>query len=194
MNSQGTVLSVSHPAHHSQRMRPADRRIAKPDTLHLTLHDGSDCGARGFVASIGHSASNLLRAPSASLYFAAPDASPTHPAVPFDSPLAYGLSTGLCSASMGAVTVAELWRRGQFGWPRSFPIAQFPNPPLLLAFAGWGVAAASGGTVHEIGRVVSTVGLTVWAGEEVIGGVNWFRRLLGAGALIWIGVGLAGEL
>ncbi|HEY7829544.1 MAG TPA: hypothetical protein VIC06_03155 [Solirubrobacteraceae bacterium] len=95
---------------------------------------------------------------------------------------------------MGAVTVAELWRRGQFGWPRSFPIAQFPNPPLLLAFAGWGVAAASGGTVHEIGRVVSTVGLTVWAGEEVIGGVNWFRRLLGAGALIWIGVGLAGEL
>jgi hypothetical protein len=34
---------------------------------------------------------------------------------------------------MSAVTIAELWRRGQVGWPRRFPIAQFPNPPLLLA-------------------------------------------------------------
>src|ERR1700692_3917147 len=36
---------------------------------------------------------------------------------------------------MSAVTTAELWRRGQVGWPRRFPVAQFPTPPLLLAFA-----------------------------------------------------------
>jgi hypothetical protein len=30
----------------------------------------------------------------------------------------------------------------------------------------------------------------VWALEEVVGGVNWFRRLLGTGALVWIIVGL----
>jgi hypothetical protein len=44
------------------------------------------------------------------------------------------------------VTIAELWRRDQVGWPRRFPIAQFPNPPLLLAFAGWGLPAVAGET------------------------------------------------
>jgi hypothetical protein len=92
------------------------------------------------------------------------------------------------------VTVAELWCRGLAGWPRRFPIAQFPNPPLLLAFAGWGLASESGGTTHEVGRAVFTLGLAVWAWEEAVGGVNWFRRLLGAGALIWIATRLAGEL
>jgi hypothetical protein len=95
---------------------------------------------------------------------------------------------------MSAVTIAELWRRGQVGWPRRFPVAQFPNPPLLLAFAGWGLAAESGGTAHGVGRAVFTLGLAVWASEEAVSGVNWFRRLLGAGALIWIVAGLAGEL
>jgi hypothetical protein len=92
------------------------------------------------------------------------------------------------------VTLAELWRRGQLGWPRRFPIAQFPNPPLLIAFAGWGLAAVAGGTAHDIGRAVFTIGLAVWAVEEVVSGVNWFRRLLGVGALVWIVVDLAGKL
>jgi hypothetical protein len=92
------------------------------------------------------------------------------------------------------VTVAELWRRGQVGWPRRFPIAQFPNPPLLLAFAGWGLAAVAGGTAHDVGRAVFTLGLAVWALEEAVGGANWFRRLLGVGVLVWIIAGLAGEL
>jgi hypothetical protein len=95
---------------------------------------------------------------------------------------------------MSAVTVAELWRRGQVGWPRSFPIMQFPNPPLLLAFAGWGLAAESGGSAHELGHAVFTLGLAVWAWEEAVGGVNWFRHLLGVGAFVWIVIALAGEL
>jgi hypothetical protein len=92
------------------------------------------------------------------------------------------------------VTTAELWRRGQVGWPRRFPVAQFPNPPLLLAFAGWGLAAAAEGNAHDVGRAVFYLGLAVWAWEESVGGVNWFRRLLGAAALVWIVVALAGEL
>jgi hypothetical protein len=92
------------------------------------------------------------------------------------------------------VTTAELWRRGQVGWPRRFPIAQFPNPPLLFAFAGLGLAAATGGTAHDAGRAVFAVGLAVWAWQELVSGVNWFRRLLGAGALVWLVVGVAGEL
>jgi hypothetical protein len=95
---------------------------------------------------------------------------------------------------MSAVTVAELWRRGQMGWPRRFPVAQFPNPPLLLAFAGWGVASESSGGAHAVGRAVFTLGLAVWAWEEALSGVNWFRRLLGVGMLIWIAASLAGEL
>ena len=92
------------------------------------------------------------------------------------------------------MSAAELWRRGQLGWPRRFPIAQFPNPPLLLAFAGGGVAAVADGALHDVGRAVFTVGLAVWAYKELAGGVNWFRRLLGGGALIWIVAALAGEL
>jgi hypothetical protein len=95
---------------------------------------------------------------------------------------------------MSAVTIAQLWRRGQVGWPRGFPIAQFPNPPLLLAFAGWGLAAVGGGSAHDVGRAVFILGLAVWASEEAVGGVNWFRRLLGVGVLVWIVVGLASEL
>jgi hypothetical protein len=90
--------------------------------------------------------------------------------------------------------MAELWRRLQRGWPSRFPIVQFPNPPLLLAFGGWGLAAATGGTAHDIGRAVFIIGLGVWAWAEMVSGVNWLRRLLGAGALVWLVAALAGEL
>ena len=92
------------------------------------------------------------------------------------------------------MTAAELWRRGQLGWPRRFPIAQFPNPPLLLALAGWGLAAIVRGAAHDVGRAVFTVALSVWALEEAVSGVNWLRRVIGVGALVWIVVGLAGKL
>lgn len=85
---------------------------------------------------------------------------------------------------LGQMTVAEIWKRGQEGWPRSFPVAQLPNPPLIAAMAGWGLGALTDGTVHDIGRAVFTVGLVVWALEEAAVGDNWFRRLLGAGALV----------
>jgi hypothetical protein len=71
---------------------------------------------------------------------------------------------------------------------------QFPNPPLLLAFAGSGLAAVAGGSAHDAGRAVFTIGLGVWAWEEAVGGVNWFRRLLGLGVLVWTVATLAGEL
>ena len=92
------------------------------------------------------------------------------------------------------MTVVELWRRGQAGWPRSYPVAQFPNPPLLAAFGGWVLAAATAGTAHDVGRAIFTIGLGVWAWEEAVGGVNSFRRVLGVAALIWIVADLAGRL
>jgi hypothetical protein len=52
----------------------------------------------------------------------------------------------------------------------------------------------AGDTAHDVGHAVFTIGLGVWAWKEAVGGVNWFRRLVGAGALVWIVAGLASEL
>ncbi len=91
------------------------------------------------------------------------------------------------------MTAAELWRRGQAGWPRRFPIAQFPNPPLLVVFAGRGVAAVSDGRARDAGRWMATLGLGVWAWQETTDGANWFRRLVGVGGLVRVGLALAGR-
>jgi hypothetical protein len=86
------------------------------------------------------------------------------------------------------MTIDELWRRGQAGWPRRFPLVQAPNPPLLAAIAGRRMASAAtrGGRVHDVSRSLFTLGFTVWAWEEMTRGANWFRRLLGAAALLWV--------
>jgi hypothetical protein len=88
------------------------------------------------------------------------------------------------------MTAAELWQRGQHGWPRRFPLVQAPNPPLIAACAGWGVASLTSGNPQDVGRAVFVIGLVVWALEEAMAGDNWFRRLLGAGALVWLGARL----
>lgn len=80
------------------------------------------------------------------------------------------------------------------GWPPRFPIVQFPNLPLLFALAGWGVAAVGGGTAHDVGRAVFISGLGIWAWQEILSGVNWLRRLVGAAALLWIIASLTANL
>lgn len=78
--------------------------------------------------------------------------------------------------------VVELWRRGQAGWPRRFPLVQLPNAPLVVALGARAVArsAKPGGGVQAAARSVFAVGLGVWAWEELVHGENWLRRLLGA--------------
>jgi hypothetical protein len=83
-------------------------------------------------------------------------------------------------------TLEVRWRRGQRGWPASFPIAQFPNAPLLVALGAWLVAALTNGSVHAYARAVFYVGLAAWAWEELAGGVNWVRRALGACGLGYV--------
>jgi hypothetical protein len=92
------------------------------------------------------------------------------------------------------MTVSELWERGQKGWPRRFPVVQAPNPPLILACAGWGLASLADGKAHDAGHAVLIIGLVVWALEEAVAGDNWFRRLVGAGALVWLGLRLTRAL
>jgi hypothetical protein len=67
----------------------------------------------------------------------------------------------------------------EFGWPHDFPIVQFPNVALLAAFASGLAAAAIHGVGHTEAAAVSYAAMTVWAYEELVHGVNWFRHLLG---------------
>jgi len=95
-----------------------------------------------------------------------------------------------------ASTIASQYRRlAALSWPKSFPIAQFPNPPLLLALAGSLMARlVESGAVHDWARATNEVGIAAWAWLELADGVNWFRRLLGFGGLIWLVAKLAAQL
>ena len=88
--------------------------------------------------------------------------------------------------------LTKVWNRGQEGWPRSFPVIQFPNPPLLIALVARLAAAFFTGTPAEILLAVFVVTLGVWAWLELFEGVNWFRRVLGAAGLVlavWSAIG-----
>ena len=78
------------------------------------------------------------------------------------------------------------WRRAQRGWPESFPIAQFPNAPLLVALGGSAVAAATDEPVRPYALATFYVGLSAWAWAELVDGANWFRRALGAAGLVYV--------
>jgi hypothetical protein len=82
--------------------------------------------------------------------------------------------------------VSRWWRRGQRGWPASFPLLQFPNAPLLVALGGWLIAALTQGSVHDYARATFYTGLAAWAWEEMTAGVNWWRRALGVAGLVYV--------
>jgi hypothetical protein len=61
-------------------------------------------------------------------------------------------------------------------------VVQWPNVPLwVFIVASVSVRAFHpGGRTHEVVRVVAVVAILLWALDEVVRGVNPFRRLLGA--------------
>jgi hypothetical protein len=85
-------------------------------------------------------------------------------------------------------------RLTQFSFPPSYPIVQFPNAPLILAFASGLLAHHSHGRVHSDARAVSYLAMAVWAYLELFQGVNAFRRLLGLAYTISTAVHLAAAL
>jgi hypothetical protein len=86
--------------------------------------------------------------------------------------------------------LGDLWHRGQEGWPRRFVLVQLPNAPLLVALAATVASRATDGLAHDLARAVAGAGLAIWALLEVLQGVNWFRRLLGAAFLTLLAVRL----
>lgn len=95
---------------------------------------------------------------------------------------------------MDRARVVALWRRGQEGWPRAYPVAQFPNAPLLVYLAAVIARNATAGDTRTAFDAVGRVALACWAYDELRYGVNAFRRVLGATALVLIAVGLANDL
>ena len=65
--------------------------------------------------------------------------------------------------------------------PRSFPIFQFPNRPLIATVIAAAIARSTRGRTAEAAMLVSRLALLVWSAEEIFKGANWFRRLLGIG-------------
>jgi hypothetical protein len=82
-------------------------------------------------------------------------------------------------------------RLTQFGWPRRFPIVQFPNAPLIIAFLAGMVSGHSRGAVHADAAAISYLAMTIWAYEELVHGVNWFRHVLGFAYIVSTAVHLA---
>jgi hypothetical protein len=77
------------------------------------------------------------------------------------------------------------------GFPRRFPIVQFPNLPLVAAFLAGEAGTFVRGGEHSFAASVSYLAMTIWAYEELVHGVNWFRRLLGLAYLIILVVRVA---
>jgi hypothetical protein len=67
----------------------------------------------------------------------------------------------------------------QWGWPAGFPLVQFPNWPLIVAAVAGFAATMIHGVGHRDAMAVSYVAMAIWAYEELVDGVNWFRHLLG---------------
>jgi hypothetical protein len=81
---------------------------------------------------------------------------------------------------VGASPIYEwLFRNRRTG---EITIGQTPNASLLVFAAAWVLALLwdPGGAIGTGLDVISGVALLVWSGDELLRGVNPFRRLLGA--------------
>jgi hypothetical protein len=79
-------------------------------------------------------------------------------------------------------------------FPRRFPIVQFPNLPLIVAVLAGAAGKFLDGSAHSYAASVSYLAMTIWAYEELVHGVNWFRRLLGLAYVILLVVRVASAL
>ena len=79
---------------------------------------------------------------------------------------------------------------------RGYTVGQFPNLPLAVALFGLVLSwlLSSGTTAHAVARAAFYIGLSAWAWLELTDGVNGFRRLTGAGGLLFIVINLSGDL
>jgi len=85
-------------------------------------------------------------------------------------------------------------RRRERGWPANFPVAQAPNAPLSIALGGLLVSVVADGSVHAYARGLFYAALAAWAWQELVDGVNWVRRAIGAAGLVYVVVRVGAAL
>jgi hypothetical protein len=82
----------------------------------------------------------------------------------------------------------------ELGFPRRFPLVQFPNLPLIVGLLAGEAATLIDGAAHPYLASLSYLALAIWAYEELMHGVNWFRQALGLAFTILIVVRVAHAL
>jgi hypothetical protein len=63
--------------------------------------------------------------------------------------------------------------------PRRFPIIQWPNRSLILGMAADAFARSRKGWTRRPAAFFSRITMLYWSAQELVSGVNWFRRLVG---------------
>jgi hypothetical protein len=58
-------------------------------------------------------------------------------------------------------------------------IYQKPNTSIIIAAVGWVIGKLVPGPIGVMGNVVFTIAIIIWAYEEIVHGVNRFRKFLG---------------
>jgi hypothetical protein len=89
---------------------------------------------------------------------------------------------------MGRRSVDWLFRSRKTG---KFTVAQMPNAPLAL-FVGFRIAqifVSPQGAAHDVLRWLAVAALAWWGVDELLRGVNPFRRILGAAVLTSLALG-----
>jgi hypothetical protein len=98
----------------------------------------------------------------------------------------YGVACVLCCPRVPGDDMDSL--RAAFDWffrsreTGKITVAQFPNLPLwiFLGAVAFERVVRPTGAVHSGVRILSTTSLGLWAADEVLRGVNPWRRILGA--------------
>lgn len=73
-----------------------------------------------------------------------------------------------------------------WSWPQRYPVAQFPNPPLIIGLVALGLRYLASGAWADVLGAVGYVFVAIWAYLEVTAGVNAFRRVLGVAGLAYV--------
>jgi hypothetical protein len=68
----------------------------------------------------------------------------------------------------------------------AFPLVQFPNLPLIVAFLASQASHLVAAPMQPYARSLAYLAMAVRAYEELSDGVNWFRRLLGLAYVVTI--------
>ena len=90
---------------------------------------------------------------------------------------------------MTGASVVDWWFRSRE--TGRITVAQFPNLSLGIYVVAWATRKVLGpaGTLDTILAVVASAALLWWAFDEIIRGVNPFRRVLGGAVLGWMVAG-----